>query len=131
MPKIRIMIADDNEILREGMRLLLEQEDDLEVVGEAGDGEEAIKLAADLKPDVVLMDVLMPKLSGIEATKQIKRANPATNILILAAYSDPRYVQDVMGAGASGTVLKNARSEELIQAIRSVYSGQTGIGIKN
>ena len=99
---IRILLADDHAVLRDGMRNLLEQEKDLEVVGEANDGEEAVKLVTELKPAVVLMDIVMPKLSGIEATRQIKQVNPATCVLILTAYSDIRYILGLLEAGASG-----------------------------
>jgi NarL family two-component system response regulator LiaR len=125
MAKIRVLLADDHAVLREGMRNLLEREKDLEVVGEASDGEKAVKLVSELKPAVVLMDIVMPKLSGIEATKQIKQASPATIILILTAYSDIRYILGLLEAGASGYLLKSARGHEIIGAIRAVCSGES------
>jgi len=122
---VSVLLADDHAVLREGMRTLLEQEKDLKVVAEASDGEEAVRLVAELKPAVVLMDIVMPKLSGIEATKQIKRANPATTVLILTAYSDIRYILGLLEAGASGYLLKSARGHEIIGAIRAVCAGES------
>jgi two-component system, NarL family, response regulator LiaR len=122
---IKVLLADDHAVLREGMRHLLEREKDITVVGEAGDGEEAVRLVSELKPAVVLMDIVMPKLTGIEATKQIKQTNPTTSILILTAYSDMRYILGLLEAGASGYLLKSARGSEIIGAIRAVSSGDS------
>jgi NarL family two-component system response regulator LiaR len=123
--KTRILIADDHAMLREGMRNLLEKEKDFELVGEAADGEEAVQLAAKLKPDIVIMDIVMPKLNGVEATKQIKQVSPATALLILTAYSDIRYIIGLLEAGACGYLLKNSPGNDVIRAIRAVRSGES------
>jgi NarL family two-component system response regulator LiaR len=123
--KIRILLADDHALVREGMRDQLEREKDLQVVGEASDGEEAVQLCDELKPDIVLMDIVMPKLNGIEATRLIKQANPTTSVLILTAYSDIRYILGLLDAGACGYLLKSAHRDDIIGAIRAVQSGES------
>ena len=125
MAKIKILIADDHAVVREGTRRILEQEPDMEVVGEAGDGEEAVNLATSLKPDVAIIDIAMPKLDGIEATKRIKATWPSINVLILSAYGDDQFIFSLLEAGAAGYLLKSIRSRELIDAIRAVYSGES------
>jgi NarL family two-component system response regulator LiaR len=125
MGKIRILIADDHAVLREGTRKLLEEEPDMEVVAEALDGEEAVQLATELMPDVVLMDIAMPKVDGIEATKQIKRECPDVNVLILSAYDDDQFVFRLLQAGASGYLLKSVHSQELVAGVRAVNHGES------
>jgi len=111
--------------VREGTRELMRRERDMEVVGEAGDGEEATRLATELQPDVVLMDIAMPKLNGIEATKQIKARCPTSAVLILTAYDSDQYIFALLEAGAAGYLLKNVRGRELIEAIRAVHAGES------
>jgi DNA-binding NarL/FixJ family response regulator len=125
LAKIKVLIADDHAVVREGTRRILEQEPDMEVVGEAGDGEEAVNLATSLKPDVAIIDIAMPKLDGIEATKRIKAILPSINVLILSAYDDDQFIFSLLEAGAAGYLLKSIRSRELIDAIRAVYSGES------
>ncbi|UCH86711.1 MAG: response regulator transcription factor [Dehalococcoidia bacterium] len=125
MDKISVLLAEDHVVVREGTRELIQRERDMEVIGEAGNGEEATKLAAELRPDVVLMDIAMPKLNGIEATKQIKALCPATAVLILTAYDSDQYIFALLEAGAVGYLLKNVRGSELIQAIRAVHAGES------
>lgn len=125
MTTIRIMLADDHVLVREGTRELLEREPDMQVVAEAGDGEEAVRLAAVHEPDVALLDIAMPELSGIEATRQIKHLVPTTAILILSAYDDDEYVFALLEAGAAGYLLKNVRGRDLVEAIRSVHAGES------
>jgi NarL family two-component system response regulator LiaR len=122
---IRILIADDHAFVREGTRRILEQEPDLEVVAEAGDGEEAVKLACDLKPDVALVDVAMPRLDGIEATRRIKAQCPAVAVLVLSAYDDDQFIFGLLEAGAAGYLLKSVRGQEIVDAIRAVHAGES------
>jgi DNA-binding NarL/FixJ family response regulator len=123
MSKIRVLIADDHAILREGVRALLRLSDDVDVVGEAADGQAAIEACRTLDPDVVLMDVNMPGLGGLEATLEIRRDCPRTKILVLTQYADREYVARFLKAGVSGYVLKKAAGSELAAAIRAVYRG--------
>jgi len=125
MDKIKILVADDHAVVRQGTRKLLEQEEDLEVVAEAGDGEEAVRLAAEFNPDVAIIDIAMPKLDGIEATRQIKEYYPDINILILSAYDDSQFVFSLLEAGAAGYLLKSVHGRELIAAIRAVREGES------
>jgi len=124
MDNIRILLVEDHVVVREGTRQLLEREDDLSVIGEAGDGEEAVKLATKLEPDVVIMDIALPKLNGIEATKQIKALLPSVAVLILTGYDYDEYIFSLLEAGAAGYLLKSVSGDELIAAIRAVNSGE-------
>jgi len=123
--KIKILLAEDHVIVREGTRELVQREPDMEVVAEADDGEEAVQLAGNLQPDVVIMDIALPKLNGIEATKQIKALYPATAVLILTAYDNDQYIFALLEAGAAGYLLKTVRGHELIDAIRAVSVGES------
>ena len=125
MEKIRILLADDHVLVREGTKELLEREDDLEVVAEAGDGKTAVQLAARQRPDVVIMDFAMPKLNGIEATKQIKAIDPNIAILVLTAYDNEQYIFAFLEAGAAGYLLKDVHIDDLIKAVRAVHVGES------
>ncbi len=125
MDKIRILIADDHALVRDGTRRILEAEQDMEVVAEAANGEEAVQLAMELRPDIVLMDIAMPKMDGIDATKQIKHECPAINVLILSAYDDDQFVFRLLQAGAAGYLLKSVHSQELVTGIRAVNHGES------
>ena len=125
MSKIRVLLAEDHIIMREGTREFVQREPDMEVVGEANDGEEAVALASRLKPDVVVMDIRMPKLNGIEATKQIKQQYPSIAVLILTAFDTDQYIFALLEAGAAGYLLKGVHAHELIDAIRAVYAGES------
>jgi DNA-binding NarL/FixJ family response regulator len=121
---MKILLADDHKVLRSGLRRILEEQPDLEVVGEAGDGREAVDLASSLQPDIVVMDIAMPQMNGMEATRQIVLRNPRINVLILSMYSDENYIVQVLRAGARGYLLKDSAEDDLINAVRSVNSGQ-------
>lgn len=123
MDKIRILIADDQTITRSGLKMLLAEETTLEIVGEARDGAEAIELAARLQPDVVLMDLRMPQVNGIEATRRIHRSSPHIGILILTVFEDDTSVFPAIRAGARGYLLKNTEPDELLRAIRTIADG--------
>ena len=121
--RIRILLADDHAVLRAGLRVLLSAQADLEVVGEAAEGAEALRLARSLKPDVVVMDIGMPGVSGIDATARIRRELPSTKVLILSMHDDQGYLRQALRAGASGYVLKKAADTELLAAIRAAARG--------
>lgn len=124
MPRTRIVIADDHSLVREGITALLKLHDDVEIVGEAADGKEAIEKAAELVPDVVILDISMPGLGGLEAAVEIKKRQPAIKILVLSQYDDKEYVSRFLKAGVSGYILKKAVGSELINAIRAVVRGE-------
>ncbi len=121
---IRVLVVDDHAVVRAGLRRILDAEDDVETVGEAPDGERAVFEAMQLQPDVVLMDVVMPGKSGIEATRAVLQAVPVTKVLVLSMQDDPRYVREAFDAGASGYVMKEAADDEVVDAIRAVAAGQ-------
>ncbi|MCI0534391.1 MAG: response regulator transcription factor [Verrucomicrobiales bacterium] len=125
MKQITVLLAEDHMIVREGLRKLLEAEDDLEVVGEAQTGRQAVKMTGKLRPAVVVMDIAMPLLNGLEATRQILQMIPATKVLILSAHSDDAYVEEATAAGATGFLLKQTSAHDLAKAIREVESGNT------
>ena len=125
MNRITVLLAEDHHLVREGFRSLLEHESDIEVVGEAATGREAVQLTRKLKPAVVIMDIAMPLLNGLEATRQIRKDFPATKVLILSAHSDDAYVEQVAALGAAGFLLKQTSSQILAKAIREVQKGNT------
>ncbi len=125
MGKIKLLLVDDHSILRAGLRLLLNSQPDMEVVGEAGDGVEALRLAEETRPDVVIMDLTMPGEGGIEATRRIRQAVPEAKVLVLTMHDDGAYLRAALAAGAAGFVVKQAADTELLSAIRAVSSGRT------
>jgi DNA-binding NarL/FixJ family response regulator len=127
LKEIKLVLADDHAVVRSGTRELLEQEPDLKIVGEASNGEEAVRLAQELQPDVLVIDVRMPKMSGVEATRRIKAESPDMKVLVLTAHDDDEYVFALLQAGANGYLLKTAEIEELVRAIRTVAAGQSAL----
>src|SRR5438309_6049870 len=125
--RIRVLIADDHRVVREGLSAILRESSDLEVVGEARDGQEAIEKARELQPDVILMDVSMPRMNGVEATRAIKREAPHIGIVALTMYDEEKYIFDLVRAGATGYLLKDSDSAQIISAIRSISKGESMI----
>jgi two-component system, NarL family, response regulator LiaR len=121
---IRVLLVDDHAVVREGLRAFLELQDGLEVVGEAGDGEEAVALAEQLRPDVVLMDLVMPKLDGVGAMRELRRRQPATRVIALTSFLDDERLLPAIQAGAAGYLLKDVRPAELARAVRTAYAGE-------
>jgi DNA-binding NarL/FixJ family response regulator len=123
MAKIRVLLAEDHETVRQGLKLLINRQSDMEVVGEAGDGRAATERATALKPNVAILDISMPEMNGLEATKAIRTAAPTTAVVALTRYGDDAYVQELMKAGALGYVLKQSAPTELVDAVRAAASG--------
>lgn len=123
--KTRIMLADDHPLLRQALRDVLEKQPDFEVIAEASDGEEAVKLATEMLPDIVIMDISMPTLNGLEATKQIKASNPSIAVLVLTVHSDSEHILSILRAGAGGYLTKSVYGDEVIHAVRALVSGET------
>lgn len=126
--KIRVILADDHPLLRQALRNVLERHPDFQVVGEASDGEEAVRLATRLMPDVVVMDINMPKLNGLEATQQIKMKCPKVAVLVLTVYDDIQHILGIIEAGAAGYLTKSVFGDEVVNAIRGVVAGETILG---
>jgi two-component system response regulator NreC len=125
MSQIRVLLADDHTVMRNGLRLLLERQDDLSVMGEAADGRQAVEMAVDGNPDVVVMDIAMPQLNGVEATRQIVTRNPHTSVVILSMHSDESYVIRSLKAGARAYLLKDSAEADLIAAIHAIIGGKS------
>lgn len=123
--KLRILLAEDHKTVREGIKLLVNAQSDMEVIGEAGDGEAAVKLAAELDPDIIVMDISMPELNGLRATRRIRTNGSNVKILMLTRHTDDGYLQQLIEAGANGYVLKQSAPNELINAVRAVGNGNS------
>ena len=124
MARIKVVVADDHAIVREGVRMILAREQDIEVVGEAGDGQQALDLVASLRPQVVIMDISMPGMGGIEATQRLKAKHPEVQVLALTMHEDETYVFQLLRAGAAGYVLKRAAAQDLVQGVRAAAKGE-------
>ena len=124
LKRIRILLADDHAVVRQGFRMILSSHPDLEIVGEAGNGREAVELAATLRPDVVVMDVAMPELNGIEATRRLTAENPHIRVVALSMHKDSVYVRELLRAGARGYLLKDSVADDLVAAVRAVAGGE-------
>jgi len=125
MKRIRILLADDHAVVRQGFKMILGAEPDMEIVGEAGNGREAVERAEQLRPDIVVMDVAMPELNGIEATRRLAAAMPHTRVIALSMHKDSVYVREILRAGARGYLLKDSGAADLVSAIRAVASGES------
>jgi len=123
--KIRVLIADDHQVVREGLSAILKTKEDVEVVGVAKDGVEAVEKARQLLPDVVLMDISMPRMNGVEATREIRRENPHIGVVVLTMYAEEEYIFDLVKAGATGYLLKDADSAQIVKAIRAISEGES------
>jgi len=128
MNKVRVLLVDDHTVVRRGLRKILESTDIIDIVGEAGDGMAAVEASTSLQPDVVLMDVSLPIMNGIEATRRIRATAPGTHVLMLSMHADEQYVQKSLAAGAQGYVLKDAADGELVGAIVAVHRGESCFG---
>ncbi len=125
--KIRVLLADDHAVVRQGIRRFLEEAGDIEVVAEAGDGREALERVREHRPDIAVLDIRMPEMSGVEMTRRVKERFPDVRVLILTAYDDDPYIFALLQAGADGYVLKTASGDELVQAVRTVYRGESAL----
>ncbi len=124
MSEIRVLLADDHGVVRKGLRYLLQKSPEMKVVGEAADGREAVAMAEELNPDVVVMDIAMPQLNGIDATAQIVKKNPRTGVIMLSMYSDETYLVRALGVGAKGYLLKDSTESDLVRAVQAVSQGR-------
>jgi two-component system, NarL family, response regulator NreC len=124
MKRIRVLLADDHAVVRQGFKMILSAQADMEIIGEAGNGREAVQLATELQPDVVVMDVAMPELNGIEATRRLATASPRTRVVALSMHKDSVYVREILRAGARGYLLKDSPAPDLISAVRAVAAGE-------